>query len=125
LSDEERRASQWIVTTIRRAAKVVRRRLYRAFREEPADPASLIFFDAAATGSDPGEGLLLEDILSRLPDLERKVVVLSVLQDVPQREIAARLGLSQPRVSQLRRAALRRLRSILKEGTSGDDERRR
>lgn len=83
-------------------------------------PASL---DAASAG-DPrplGERLAagnesvwdrleLRDLLRRLPERERRVIVLRYLLDRTQVEVAAALGISQVQVSRIERRALARLR---------------
>jgi RNA polymerase sigma-B factor len=56
--------------------------------------------------------LLVRELLQRLSEQERAVVVLSYFADIPQREIAARLGTNQVGVSRTKRRALKRLRTI-------------
>ncbi len=67
--------------------------------------------------AEPGEELedllILPDLLGRLPELEREVVVLRFFEDMNQEDIAARIGYSQMHVSRLLRRALERMRARL------------
>ncbi|MEO8199972.1 MAG: FliA/WhiG family RNA polymerase sigma factor [Gemmatimonadota bacterium] len=59
----------------------------------------------------------LRQVLEQLPEKERLVVTLSFLEEVNLRQIGELLHISESRVSQIRTAALRRLREAL-SGTS-------
>jgi RNA polymerase sigma-B factor len=52
----------------------------------------------------------------RLPKRERQVLLLRFAEDLPQTEIARRIGVSQMHVSRLLRSALKRLRELTDEG---------
>lgn len=110
----ERAASRWVIVTIRRAARAARRRLMREQAERPTDPASPIFQEAEAAGD--AEDLYVNELLDQLTSLERRVIVLSVLDGVPQARIASLLGISQSQVSRLRTGALTRLKKLMEEG---------
>ena len=56
--------------------------------------------------------LFVTDLLESLTEAEREVLVLTYFADIPQREIATRLGTNQVGVSRAKRRALRRLRTI-------------
>jgi RNA polymerase sigma-B factor len=58
------------------------------------------------------ETLALLDAARRLPRRERAILFMRFAQDLPQSEIAARLGISQMHVSRLLRAALASLREL-------------
>jgi RNA polymerase sigma-B factor len=58
------------------------------------------------------------ELVGLLPDREREVVVMSFFDDLSQSQIAARLGVSQPTVSRLRRQALSRLRRMATDATA-------
>jgi RNA polymerase sigma-B factor len=62
---------------------------------------------------DPEDLLLLPELVERLPETERQVVVLRFFHDLDQYAIAARIGCSQMHVSRLLRRALGRMRSQL------------
>jgi len=73
------------------------------------DPAPSVE-DELATQSEHAELALA---VAALPDRERVVVTLHYMEDVEMKAIAARLGVSQARVSQLRSRAIRSLRLTL------------
>jgi len=51
-------------------------------------------------------------LLRSLRDIEREVLVLTYFDDIPQRQIANRLGVSQVHVSRIKHRALKRLRAL-------------
>ena len=55
--------------------------------------------------------MLLNAAIARLPDVERHIVRLHCYEELPSREIAQRMGLSESRISQLKARAIGRLRS--------------
>ncbi len=57
----------------------------------------------------------IEWALGRLSDREREIVMLRFSKQLPQSEIARRLGVSQMHVSRLQRAAIDRLRALMAE----------
>jgi len=57
----------------------------------------------------------IAELTQRLPEAERRVVFRHYFQQQPFDEIAASLGLTKGRISQLHHAALRRLRDRLRE----------
>jgi RNA polymerase sigma-B factor len=64
---------------------------------------------------EPEDLLALPSLVSALPELERKVIILRFFEDLDQDTIAARVGFSQMHVSRLQRRALARLRAQLVE----------
>lgn len=112
--DDDRAASQWLVSTIRRSAQLTRRHFRRKLPEEPTDPDDPLMAHALAAVDHIDEQLFVEDLLGQLSQQERSVIVLSVLQDMTQSEIATTLRVSQPRVSRIRHGAIRKLRTMLK-----------
>jgi RNA polymerase sigma-B factor len=59
--------------------------------------------------------LILPQLVGRLPERERHIVVLRYVDELTQDQIAERLGISQMHVSRLLRRALERMRSELVE----------
>ncbi len=59
--------------------------------------------------------LVLPELVGRLPERERRIVVLRYVDDLTQDEIAERMGMSQMHVSRLLRRALDRMRDQLVE----------
>ena len=64
---------------------------------------------------EPEDLLVLADLITDLPELERQVVVMRFFQDLNQDAIAARLGYSQMHISRLLRRALACMREQLVE----------
>jgi RNA polymerase sigma-B factor len=62
--------------------------------------------------------VLVDQLIRRLSEDQRRVVLLSYFTDLPQREIAARLGLSELTVSRLRRRALDLMRATARTGAA-------
>jgi RNA polymerase sigma-B factor len=59
--------------------------------------------------------LILPELVNRLPDRERRIVLLRYVDELTQDQIAERLGISQMHVSRLLRRALERMRAELVE----------
>jgi RNA polymerase sigma-B factor len=85
------------------------------------EPASWDHEDAstdAAFGEDDHNVIDFENraevisLLRSLRDIEREVLVLTYFDDIPQRQIANRLGVSQVHVSRIKHRALKRLRAL-------------
>jgi RNA polymerase sigma factor for flagellar operon FliA len=55
--------------------------------------------------------VLLQAAIAKLPVLERRIVRLHCYEELPSREIARQMGLSESRISQLKSQAIGRLRS--------------
>jgi RNA polymerase sigma-B factor len=62
---------------------------------------------------EPEDLLLLPELVGKLPELEREVVLLRFVDELTQDEIASRIGFSQMHVSRLLRRALERMRGEL------------
>lgn len=59
------------------------------------------------------EKIALKEVLEKLPERERKVLLMRFFEDKTQSEIAAQLNLSQVQISRIERAALHRIRQLL------------
>jgi RNA polymerase sigma-B factor len=57
--------------------------------------------------------LVLPQLIGRLPERERQIVLLRYVEELTQDEIAARMGISQMHVSRLLRRAIERMRGQL------------
>jgi RNA polymerase sigma-B factor len=78
--------------------------------------ASLTLADTLATDTDDDELvdlLLLPELIDRLPDIERRTVILYFVRELRQRDIGRLLGCSQMQVSRLLTRAIGRLRAML------------
>jgi RNA polymerase sigma-B factor len=70
---------------------------------------------APGAREEPEDLLALPSLVSRLPALEREVILLRFFQELDQYEIAARVGFSQMHISRLQRRAVARMRAQLVE----------
>jgi RNA polymerase sigma-B factor len=64
---------------------------------------------------------VLEQAMAHLTPRERQIMALRFIDQLPQTEVAKRLGISQMHVSRLQRAAVERLRSDLAAVTAEGD----
>lgn len=64
---------------------------------------------------EPENLLILPELVGRLPERERRIVLLRYVDELTQDDIAERLGISQMHVSRLLRRALERMRAELVE----------
>ncbi|HHV64795.1 MAG TPA: RNA polymerase sporulation sigma factor SigF [Peptococcaceae bacterium] len=60
--------------------------------------------------------IALMEVLEKLPEREKKVLIMRFFEDKTQSEIAKIMNLSQVQISRIERNALHRLRQILQEG---------
>ena len=65
---------------------------------------------------EPEDLLVLPQLLGRLPERERRIVLLRYVEELTQDEIAARMQISQMHVSRLLRRAIERMRCQLVDG---------
>ncbi|MEU6863274.1 sigma-70 family RNA polymerase sigma factor [Streptomyces sp. NPDC046876] len=111
------RFAPWLFTIARRAVAEHLRHAYRA-AEAAAEDAGAEDAEAAA-GDDPADGVLttmqVEAGLSGLPPLEREVLILFHLQDLPLAACAEALGVPPGTVKSRLHRARRMLRSVLAE----------
>jgi RNA polymerase sigma-70 factor (ECF subfamily) len=94
----------------------------------PEDSAVELAGRLAGTGSGPGDRLLREELrqrvrraLSRLAPRDREVLVLRQLEQLPTREVAAVLGLTEAAVKARHIRALERLHQLLGGGPEGGE----
>lgn len=59
------------------------------------------------------EKIALKEVLEKLSEKERKVILLRFYQDKTQAEIARKIGLSQVQVSRIEKQALKRIKALL------------
>lgn len=67
------------------------------------------------------EKIALKEVLDKLPEREKRVLLMRFFEDKTQSEIALQLHLSQVQISRIERAALHRIRDLLQEDKSSGD----
>lgn len=86
--------------------------------QDDSDPIYVL--DQLPIERDPNPGwfekIALQEVLDKLPERERKVLMMRFFEDKTQSEIAKTMDLSQVQISRIERAALHRLRQILNDG---------
>ncbi len=89
--------------------------MFETIYQDDGDPIYVI--DALAGETDDRSGwfdkLALKDILKRLPEREKKVLLLRFFEDKTQAEVAAMMDISQVQVSRIERQALKSIRAIM------------
>jgi len=64
------------------------------------------------------EHIALKEVLSKLSEKEREIIMMRFFHDKTQTEVAKTIGLSQVQVSRIERQALKRFKSLLQEGNT-------
>jgi len=67
----------------------------------------------ANTTSEAIQTVFIEDMLSQLTSQQQAVIVSTVLNDVPEKDVANEMGVSQPSVNKMKHRALKQLRKYL------------
>ncbi|MCL1917574.1 MAG: RNA polymerase sporulation sigma factor SigF [Peptococcaceae bacterium] len=91
--------------------------IYDTFFQDDSDPIYVIDQLPDDRGDIPAwfEKIALQELIDRLPDREKQVLIQRFFEDKTQSEIAKLLGLSQVQISRIERAALQRIRTFLAE----------
>lgn len=91
--------------------------IHDTFFQDDSDPIYLIDQLPDDRSETPAwfEKIALQELINRLPDRERQVLIQRFFEDKTQSEIAKLLGLSQVQISRIERAALQRIRTFLAE----------
>lgn len=87
--------------------------------QDDSDPIYVLDQLPLDKDSSPGwfEKIALQEVLDKLPEREKHVLMMRFFEDKTQSEIAKSMNLSQVQISRIERAALHRLRLILNEGS--------
>jgi RNA polymerase sporulation-specific sigma factor len=91
--------------------------IYDTFFQDDSDPIYVIDQLPDDRGETPAwfEKIALQELIDRLPEREKKVLIQRFFEDKTQSQIAKRLGLSQVQISRIERAALQRIRTFMEE----------
>jgi len=89
--------------------------IYETLYQDDGDPIYLMDAITGEKGDDAGwfDRLAMKEILLRLPERERQVLLLRFFDDKTQSEVAALMKISQVQVSRIERQALKNLRAIM------------
>ncbi len=89
--------------------------IFESVYQDDGDPILIMDAVAGETEEDSGwfDKLALRDVLQRLPDKEKKVLLLRFFADKTQEEVAAMMDISQVQVSRIERQALKSIRAML------------
>lgn len=88
--------------------------IHETLYQDDGDPIYVI--DQLSSEKDEGSWLdkiALKEILEKLTDKERDIIIMRFFQDKTQTEVAGMVGLSQVQVSRIERQALKRFKSLM------------
>lgn len=89
--------------------------IYETLYQDDGDPIYVMDAITGEKGDDAGwfDRLAMKEILQRLPERERQVLILRFFEDKTQSEVASLLKISQVQVSRIERQALKNLRALM------------
>ncbi|WP_347487518.1 RNA polymerase sporulation sigma factor SigF [Desulfoscipio sp. XC116] len=89
--------------------------IYETLHQDDGDPIYLLDQLSESDGEETPwlDNIAIKEVLKRLPDRDRLILLWRFFGDKTQGEIASRLGLSQVQVSRLERQALQKLRDMM------------
>lgn len=90
--------------------------IYDTLYQDDSDPIYVLDQLTAEKDLDPGwlEKIALNEVLDKLPEREKNVLLMRFFEDKTQSQIANQLNLSQVQISRIERAALLRIRELAK-----------
>ncbi|MHB1652232.1 MAG: SigF/SigG family RNA polymerase sporulation sigma factor [Desulfitobacteriaceae bacterium] len=89
--------------------------IYDTLYQDDSDPIYVLDQLPLEKDIEPGwfEKIALKEVLDKLPEREKRVLLMRFFEDKTQSEIAGQLHLSQVQISRIERAALHRIRELL------------
>ena len=89
--------------------------IYDTLYQDDSDPIYVLDQLPLEKDIEPGwfEKIALKEVMDKLPEREKRVLLMRFYEDKTQSEIAKQLNLSQVQISRIERSALHRIRSIL------------
>lgn len=89
--------------------------IYETLYQDDGDPIYVMDAITGDKGDDAGwfDRMAMKEILQRLPERDRQVLVLRFFEDKTQSEVAAMMKISQVQVSRIERQALKNLRVLM------------
>ncbi len=91
--------------------------IYETLHQDDGDPIYILDQLKSEQDSDNPwlEQLAVKELLAKLSERDRKIIIWRFFDDLTQSEVARRLNISQVQVSRLERQALKKLRQLVKE----------
>ena len=88
--------------------------IYDTLYQDDSDPIFVLDQLSDEKGIDPGwiDKIALNEVLDKLPEREKRVLMMRFFEDKTQSQIAVLLNLSQVQISRIERAALLRIRGL-------------
>ncbi len=88
--------------------------IYDTLYQDDSDPIYVLDQLSEEKEIDPRwfENLALKEVLDKLPEREKRVLLMRFFEDKTQSQIASQLHLSQVQISRIERAALNRIRKL-------------
>lgn len=87
--------------------------IHETLYQDDSDPIYILDQLSSEKQDDWFDNLTLKEVINKLPDREKQVILLRFFQDKTQNEVASIIGLSQVQVSRIERTALKRIREFL------------
>lgn len=97
--------------------------IFDTIYQDDGDPIYAIDAIAGETEESSGwfDKLALKDVMKRLPEREKKVLLLRFFEDKTQAEVAVEMDISQVQVSRIERQALKNIRTLMKNEDEAED----
>lgn len=86
--------------------------IYETLHQDDGDPIFILDQLKSEDDGDRMDQLAVKELLIKLPERDRKIILWRFFEDLTQSEVARRLELSQVQVSRLERQALKKLRQL-------------
>ena len=96
--------------------------IYDTLYQDDSDPIFVLDQLSDDKGLDPSwiDKIALNEVLDKLPEREKRVLMMRFFEDKTQSQIAGMLNLSQVQISRIERAALLRIRKLSQIKDSSD-----
>jgi RNA polymerase sporulation-specific sigma factor len=98
--------------------------IYDTLYQDDSDPIFVLDQLSEEKGPDPSwlDKIALNEVLDKLPEREKRVLIMRFFEDKTQSQIAGLLNLSQVQISRIERAALLRIRELSQIKDSSDKD---
>ncbi len=91
--------------------------IHETLYQDDGDPISILDHLGSTRSEEIWfDGIAIKEVLRKLPEKEREIIMLRFYEDKTQTEVAEIIGLSQVQVSRLERQALRKIKAMMQPG---------